>query len=64
VHDVFLNGDDPLPMRAEWRNADGQLQLATDFDEDLDSVQNWTRRRVWVWNPSLAARTVSETDFR
>jgi hypothetical protein len=64
VHYDFLNGDDRLPVSVEWRNADGQLQLATYFDYDLDSFQNWTRRRVWVWNPSLGVRTLSETDSR
>ncbi len=64
VHYEFLNGDDRLPVSVEWRDADGQLEVASYFDYDLDSFQNWTRRRVWVWNPSLAVRTLSETDFR
>jgi hypothetical protein len=64
VHYEYLNGDERLPVSAEWRDAYGQLEIASYFDYELDSAQNWTRRRVWVWNPTLGVRTLSETDFR
>jgi len=64
VHYEYLNGDDRMPVSVEWRDADGQLQVAAYFDYDLDSFQNWTRRRVWVWNSSLGHRALSETDSR
>ncbi len=64
VHYEFLNGDHRLPVSVEWRDADDQLQLLSYFDYDLDAFQNWTRRRVWVWNPDLGTIALSETDSR
>jgi len=64
VHYEYLDGDHRLPVMVEWRDTDGQLQVATYFDYDLDSYRNWTRRRVWVWSPDLGSRDLSETDSR
>jgi hypothetical protein len=52
------------PLSAEWRDAEGNLKLATYFEYDLDAYHNWTTRKVWVWNPNLGVRTLSQTDAR
>jgi len=64
VHYEYLEEDNRLPVSVEWRDAEGQVQVATYVDYELDSFQNWTRRRVWVWNPSVGNRALSETDSR
>lgn len=64
VHYEYLDGDKHTPLSAEWRDAEGNLQLAAYFDYDLDSYHNWTTRQVWVWSPDLAKRTLAETDSR
>jgi len=64
IHYEYLDRDKHLPLSAEWRDAEGKLQLASYFEYDVDSYHNWTRRVVWVWNPNLAERTLLETDVR
>jgi len=64
VHYEYLDGDKHTPLSAEWRDAEGNLQLAAYFDYEVDSYHNWTTRRVWVWNPDLGRRTLAETDSR
>lgn len=64
VHYEYLDGDKRTPLSAEWRDAEGNLKLAAYFDYELDSYHNWTTRRVWVWNPELGQRALSETDAR
>lgn len=64
VHYEYLDGDKQKPVSAEWRDADGNLTVAAYFEYELDSYQNWTTRRVLVWNPKLGQRTLSETDTR
>jgi len=64
VHYEYLDGDKHTPLSAEWRDSEGDLKLAAYFDYQLDSLHNWTRRRVWVWNPDLGQRTLSEIDTR
>lgn len=64
VHYDYLDGDKHTPRSAEWRDAEGNLKLAAYFDYEADSYHNWTTRRVWVWNPDLGERTLSETDLR
>lgn len=64
VHYEYLDGDKHTPISAEWRDAEGNLQLAAYFDYEVDSYHNWTSRRVWVWNPELGQRTPFESDSR
>jgi hypothetical protein len=64
VHYEYLDGDKHTPRSAEWRDSEGNLKLAAYFEYEVDSFHNWTSRRVWVWNPDLGDRTLSETDFR
>lgn len=64
IHYEYQDGDKHTPVSAEWRDAEGNLQLGAYFEYDLDSYHNWTSRRVWVWNPELAKRTLFETDSR
>lgn len=64
VHYEYLDSEKRNPQSAEWRDADGNLQLAAYFEYQLDSHRNWTYRRVWVWDPSLGQRTLYETDVR
>jgi hypothetical protein len=64
VHYEYLDGDMHTPLSAEWRDAEGNLKLATYFEYDLDAYHNWTTRKVWVWNPDLGVRTLSQTDAR
>ena len=64
IHYEYQDGDKHTPLSAEWRDAEGNLQLGAYFEYDLDSHHNWTSRRVWVWNPELAKRTLFETDSR
>lgn len=64
VHYEYQNHDKHTPVGAEWRDADGSLQLAAYFQYQLDSYGNWTQREVWVWNPSLGESTLFETDAR
>jgi len=64
VHYEFLNGNKHNPLSAEWRDSDGNLQLAAYFDYVVDSFGNWTQRKVWVWDPSMAQRGLYETDLR
>ena len=64
VHYEYLDGDKKTPSSAEWHDAEGHLQLATYFEYDVDAYHNWTTRKVWVWNPDLGQRTLSETDAR
>ncbi len=64
IHYEYQNHDKHTPTSAEWRDADGNLQLAAYFQYQLDSYGNWTQRQVWVWNPSLGDSTLFETDFR
>ena len=64
VHYEYFDGDKHMPLSAEWRDADDNLKLAAYFDYSFDSFHNWTRRRVWVWNPDLGQKTLSEIDYR
>jgi hypothetical protein len=64
VHYEYLDGDKHTPLSAEWRDAEGTLQLAAYFEYEVDSYHNWTTRRVWAWNPAIAKRTLFETDSR
>ena len=64
VHYAYLDGDKHTPLSAEWRDQEGDLKLAAYFEYEVDSHHNWTTRRVWVWNPELGDRTLSETDTR
>lgn len=64
VHYEYLDGDKHTPLSAEWRDAEGNLQLAAYFEYDVDSYHNWTGRKVWVWNPELGKRTLFERDSR
>ena len=64
VHYEYLDGDKHTPVSAEWRDAEGNLKLAAYFEYNVDAYHNWTTRRVWVWNPDLSQRTLSQTDAR
>lgn len=64
VHYEYLHGDKHTPLSAEWRDVEGNLKQAMYFEYEVDSYHNWTTRRVWVWNPDLGQRTLSETDAR
>ncbi len=64
VHYEYLDGDKHTPRSAEWWDSVGNLKLAAYFDYEVDLFHNWTYRRVWLWNPDLGERILSETDFR
>jgi len=50
--------------RVEWRDPAQVLRLAFDYEYELDSLGNWTKRTVWVWSPELGERKLCETDYR
>jgi hypothetical protein len=50
--------------RREWRDPGGILKLSFDFDYELDSFGNWSKRTVWIWGPELGDRKLYETDYR
>ncbi len=64
VHYEYLDGDKHTPRSAEWRDSEGNLKVAAYFNYEVDSFHNWTYRQVWVWDPDLSERTLSEIDFR
>lgn len=64
VHYEYLDGDKHTPLSGEWRDAEGNLKLAAYFEYDVDSYHNWTTRRVFLWNPEVGNRILSETDAR
>jgi hypothetical protein len=51
------------PTIAEWRDAEDNLLYAAYFEYDLDALQNWTHRRVWV-SAGQAKRALYEEDAR
>jgi hypothetical protein len=50
--------------RLEWHDPAGVLQLAADFDYELDSFGNWTKRTIWFSTPDLGDHKLYETDHR
>lgn len=50
--------------RVEWHDPVQVLRLAFDYEYELDSFGNWTKRTVWVWSPQLGERKLCETDYR
>jgi len=64
VHYEYANGNTRNPVSAEWRDETGNLKFGAYFEYGLDSFQNWTSRRVWVWNRELGESTLFETDSR
>jgi hypothetical protein len=50
--------------RTEWRDPAGVLQLATDFEYEVDAFGNWTKRTVWLWTPEWNDRKLYKTDYR
>jgi hypothetical protein len=64
VHYEYLDPNGRNPLSAEWRDSDGNLQFAVYYDYEMDSLRNWTYRRVRVWSPDLGKRSLYETDAR
>jgi hypothetical protein len=50
--------------REEWHDPAGVLQLAVDYEYEVDAFGNWTKRTLWLWTPELAERKLFETDYR
>jgi hypothetical protein len=50
--------------RVEWHDPAQVLRLTFDYEYELDSLGNWTKRAVWVWSPELGERKLCETDYR
>jgi hypothetical protein len=50
--------------RTEWHDSEGVLQLALDYEYEVDGFGNWTKRTVWLWSPDLGERELFETDYR
>ena len=53
-----------LPARVEWRDTNGNSKLLIEYDYELDSYGNWTKRVAWVSGGGLPERTLAETDYR
>lgn len=54
----------PLVQRVEWHDNTGALELAADYEYELDNFGNWIKRTVWVWSLELGERKLYETDSR
>jgi hypothetical protein len=52
------------PTRVELRDSDDQVQMAADYDYELDDRGNWTKRSVWVWTRQSGERKLLEIDAR
>lgn len=64
VHYEYLDPKKRNPLSAEWRDSNGNLRFAVYYDYDVDSLRNWTYRRVWVWSTDLGKRSLYEIDSR
>jgi hypothetical protein len=53
-----------LATRVEWRDAVGTSKLLIEYEYELDSYGNWTKRVAWVSSANLPQRTLAETDYR
>jgi hypothetical protein len=64
IASYFPNETTNQVSRVEWHDPGQVLRLAFDYEYELDSFGNWTKRTVWVWSPDLGERKVCETDYR
>jgi hypothetical protein len=53
-----------LVTHVEWRDATGTSKLLIEYEYELDSWGNWTKRVAWVSGAGLPERTLAETDYR
>jgi hypothetical protein len=52
------------PTRIELRDGAEQVQMAADYEYELDERGNWTKRSVWVWTRESGQRKLHEIDSR
>lgn len=64
VHREYVDAEKRNLRSLEWRDAQGNLRSAVYYDYQVDSFNNWTQRKVWVWTPELGQRSLLETDSR
>lgn len=50
--------------RVEWHDGTGTLIMSYDYEYELDSFGNWTKRVVRVWASRLVEPRLYETDYR
>jgi hypothetical protein len=61
---TYLDDAHENARRIERYNSSGALQVAVDYEYQLDSFGNWTRRSVFIWSQTLGERKSYETDLR
>ncbi len=64
IHYVYLDPKRRNPLSVEWRDAAGNLRVASYYEYEIDAHGNWTRREIWVWSAALGESKLYETDFR
>jgi hypothetical protein len=52
------------PVKVTLRDTEHRALMEADYEYELDSFGNWTKRTVWVWTRESGERQLLEEDTR